>query len=136
MLEKILDFLKNKYFLGVSALVILILVGTSVMNYYKEKANEAEFKKFVEVNEEFSLEELDAEQNNCQIIWVKSKIIYSNYKIFGELKFRDKESRNIDKRHKCLKRIGKILQNKFNVFIRLRAFSIQDASITALDLEN
>ncbi len=62
MLEKILDFLKNKYFLGVSALIILILVGTSVMNYYKEKANEAEFKKFVEVNEEFSLEELDAEQ--------------------------------------------------------------------------
>ena len=81
-------------------------------------------------------EELEAEKNNCQIIWVKSKIIYSNYKIFGELKFRDKESRNIDKRHKCLKRIGKILQNKFNVFIRLRAFSIQDESITALDLEN
>ena len=81
-------------------------------------------------------EELEAEKNNCQIIWVKSKIISSNYKIFGELKFRDKESRNIDKRNKCLKRIGKILQNKFNVFIRLRAFSIKDASITALDLEN
>ena len=81
-------------------------------------------------------EELEAEKNNCQIIWVKSKIIYSNYKIFGELKFRDKESRNIDKRNECLKRIGKILQNKFNVFIRLRAFSIQDALITALDLEN
>ena len=81
-------------------------------------------------------EELEAEKNNCQIIWVKSKIISSNYKIFGELKFRDEESRNIDKRNKCLKRIGEILQNKFNVFIRLRAFSIQDASITALDLEN
>ena len=81
-------------------------------------------------------EELGAGKNNCQIIWVKSKIIYSNYKIFGELKFRDKETRNIDKINKCLKRIGKILQNKFNVFIRLRAFSIQDASITALDLEN
>ena len=81
-------------------------------------------------------EELEAEKNNCQIIWVKSKIISSNYKIFGELKFRDKETRNIEKRNKCLKRIGKILQNKFNVFIRLRAFSIQDASITALDLEN
>ena len=81
-------------------------------------------------------EELEAEKNNCQIIWVKSKIISSNYKIFGELKFRDNETRNIDKRNKCLKRIGKILQNKFNVFIRLRAFSIQDASITALDLEN
>ena len=81
-------------------------------------------------------EELEAEKNNCQIIWVKSKIISSNYKIFGELKFRDKETRIIDKRNKCLKRIGKILQNKFNVFIRLRAFSIQDASITALDLDN
>ena len=81
-------------------------------------------------------EELEAEKNNCQIIWVKSKIIFSNYKIFGELKFRDKEIRNIDKRNNCLKRIGKILQNKFNVFIRLRAFSIQDASITAVDLKN
>ena len=81
-------------------------------------------------------EELEAEKNNCQIIWVKSKVIYSNYKIFGELKFRDNETRNIDKRNECLKRIGKILQNKFNVFIRLRAFSIQDESITALDLEN
>jgi len=75
MLEKILDFLKNKYFLGVSALVILILVGTSVMNYYKEKANEAEFKKFVEVNEEFSLEELDAEQ--------LSKNLDLNFDTFG-----------------------------------------------------
>ena len=81
-------------------------------------------------------EELEAEKNNCQIMWVKSKIISSNYKIFGELKFRDKETRYIDKRNKCLKRIGKILQNKFNVFIRLRTFSIKDASITALDLEN
>ena len=75
MLEKILDFLKNKYFLGVSALVILILVGTSVMNYYKEKANEVEFKKFVEVNEEFSLEELDAEQ--------LSKNLDLNFDTFG-----------------------------------------------------
>ena len=81
-------------------------------------------------------EELEAEKNNCQIIWVKSRIIYSNYKIFGELKFRDNVTRNIEKRNKCLKRIGKILQNKFNVFIRLRAFSIQDALITALDLED
>ena len=48
MLERILDFLKNKYFIGGTALVALILVGSSVMNYYKEKANEVEFKKFVE----------------------------------------------------------------------------------------
>ena len=81
-------------------------------------------------------EELEAEKNNCQIIWVKSKIFSSNYKIFGELKFRDKETRNIERRNNCLKKIGKILQDKFNVFIRLRAFSIQDASIIAVDLEN
>ena len=81
-------------------------------------------------------EELEAEINNCQIIWVKSKIISSNYKIFGELKFRDKKTRSIDRINNCLKRIGKILQDKFNVFIRLRAFAIQDVSITALDLEN
>ena len=38
--------------------------------------------------------ELEAEKNNCQIIWIKSKIITSNYKIFGELKFREKKTRN------------------------------------------
>jgi len=44
MLDRILDFLKNKYFIGGVALVTLMLVGSSVMNYYNEKANEAEFK--------------------------------------------------------------------------------------------
>ena len=57
MLDRILDFLKNKYFIGGVALVTLMLVGSSVMNYYNEKANEAEFKKFVKINEEFSIEE-------------------------------------------------------------------------------
>ena len=81
-------------------------------------------------------EELEAEKNNCQIIWIKSKIITSNYKIFGELKFREKKTRNIDSINDCLRKIGEILQNKFRVFVRLRAFSIKDASITAIDLEN
>ena len=80
--------------------------------------------------------ELEAEKNNCQIIWVKSKIICSNYKIFGELKFREKKTRNIDNINDCLRRIGEILQNKFRAFVRLRAFSIKDASIAAIDLEN
>ena len=81
-------------------------------------------------------EELEAEKNNCQIIWIKSKIITSNYKIFGELKFREKKTRNIDRINDCLRRIGEILQKKFRVFVRLRAFSIKDASIAAIDLEN
>ena len=81
-------------------------------------------------------EELEAEKNNCQIIWIRSKIITSNYKIFGELKFREKKTRNIDRINGCLRRIGEILQKKFRVFVRLRAFSIKDASIAAIDLEN
>ncbi len=62
MLERILDFLKNKYFIGGTALVALILVGSLVMNYYEEKANEAEFKKFVKINEEFAIEESDSNE--------------------------------------------------------------------------
>jgi len=62
MLDRILDFLKNKYFIGGVALVALILVGSSVMNYYKEKANEVEFKKFVKINEEFAIEESDSNE--------------------------------------------------------------------------
>ena len=80
--------------------------------------------------------ELEAEKNNCQIIWIKSKIITSNYKIFGELKFREKKTRNIDSINDCLIKIGEILQNKFRVFVRLRAFLIKDASMAAIDLEN
>ena len=111
---------------------LILHIDEIIENTFKISSIKAVEKIIIDIIEE----ELEAEKNNCQIIWVKSKIIYSSYKIFGELKFRDKETRNINKRNKCLKRIGKILQNKFNVFIRLRAFSIQDASITALDLEN
>jgi len=111
---------------------LILHIDEILENTFKISSIKTIEKSIIDIIEE----ELEAEKNNSQIIWVKSKIIYSNYKIFGELKFRDKETRNIDKRKKCLKRIGKILQNKFNVFIRLRAFSIQDASITALDLEN
>ena len=79
--------------------------------------------------------DLDAEKDNCQIIWVESKIFTSNYKLYGEMKFREKKSRTINSREKCLKKIGDILKNEFNVFVRLRAFSIKEACITALDLK-
>ena len=79
------------------------------------------------------INELDAEKDNCQIIWVQSKIFNSNYKLYGEIKFREKKSRDVNKRESCLKKIGDILKNEYNVFIRLRAFSIREAYITALD---
>ena len=111
---------------------LILHIDEILENTFKISSIKTIEKSIIDIIEE----ELEAEKNNCQIIWVKCKIFYSNFKIFGELKFRDKETRNIDKRNKCLKRISKILRNKFNVFVRLRAFSIQDASITALDLED
>ena len=81
------------------------------------------------------INELDAEEDNCQIIWVKSKTFTSNYKLYGEMKFREKKNRDLNKSKNCLKKIGDILKNEFNVFVRLRAFSIKEACITALDLK-
>ena len=78
--------------------------------------------------------ELEAKKDNCQIVWVYSKILTSKYKVFGELKFRDTKNRDDIKKEKCLKKIGEILKNKFNVKIRLRSFAIGDTLISALDL--
>ena len=78
--------------------------------------------------------ELEAKKDNCQIVWIYSKILTSKYKVFGELKFRDTKNRDDIKKEKCLKKLGAILKNKFNVKIRLRSFAINDSLITALDL--
>ena len=60
MLDRILDFIRNKYFIGAITLLIVFIVVNSVIGYYSNKANEAEFKKFVEINEEFSVDESDS----------------------------------------------------------------------------
>ena len=60
MLDRILDFIKNKYFIGEITLLIVFIVVNSVFGYYSNKANEAEFKKFGEINEEFSVDESDS----------------------------------------------------------------------------
>jgi len=85
---------------------------------------------------EIIVKEFDANQDNCQICWVNSEIFTSNYKILGEMKFRQKKSRGKNKKENCLKKIGNILKNNFKVSIRLRAFSIENASLTALDIKN
>ena len=95
---------------------LILHIDEIVENTFKISSIKTIEKSIIDIIEE----ELEAEKNNCQIIWVQSKIISSNYKIFGELKFRDKETRNIDKRNKCLNRIGKILQNKLNLYLTLR----------------
>ena len=85
---------------------------------------------------EIIVKEFDANQDNCQICWVNSEMFTSNYKSLGEMKFRQKKSRGKNKKENCLKKIGNILKNNFKVSIRLRAFSIENASLTALDIKN
>ena len=82
------------------------------------------------------VKEFDANKDNCQISWVNSEMFTSNYKILGEMKFRQKKSRDKNKKENCLKKIGNILKNNFKVSIRLRAFSIENVSLTALDIKN
>ena len=77
--------------------------------------------------------EMEAKKDNCQIIWVYSKILNTKYKVFKELKYKDNKNRDDIKKEKCLKKIGEILKNKFNVKIRLRSFAIGDTLISALD---
>ena len=111
---------------------LILHIDEIIENTLKNSVVKAIEKNIIKIIEE----ELEAEKNNCQIIWVRSKILSSNYKIFGELKFREKNTRNIKRRKDCLKQISEILQKKFNVSVRLRAFSIKEETITALDFEN
>ena len=111
---------------------LILHIDKIIENTLKNSVVKAIEKNMIKIIEE----ELEAEKNNCQIIWVRSKILSSNYKIFGELKFREKNTRNIKRRKDCLKQISEILQKEFNVSVRLRAFSIKEESITALDFEN
>ncbi len=54
MLEKILNFLKNKYFIGTIVLLLVIAIAVFVINFNNKKANEVEFNKLVEVNSKVS----------------------------------------------------------------------------------
>ena len=50
MVDRILEFLKNRYFIGAVAAIVLGIVINSFLTYSKERANEVEFEKFQEVN--------------------------------------------------------------------------------------
>ena len=77
---------------------------------------------------------LKAEEEKCQILWIDSKINVSKYKVYCELKFRESDERDKFKKEECLNQIGNVIQKKFNVNVKLRAFAIKETSITALDL--
>ena len=56
MVDRILEFLKNRYFIGAVVAIVVGLGINSFLAYSKEKANEVEFKKFQEVNETLALD--------------------------------------------------------------------------------
>ena len=67
MVDRILDFIKNKYFIGAVVAVFVGLLINSIASFAQGKANEEEFKKFQEINnslsseDQINLEEFDFE---------------------------------------------------------------------------
>ena len=56
MVDRILNFLKNKYFISAVIAIFVGLLINSIASYFQEKANEEEFKKFQEINNSLSNE--------------------------------------------------------------------------------
>ena len=56
MVDRILDFIKNKYFIGAVVAIFLGLLINSIASSAQGKANEEEFKKFQEINNSLSSE--------------------------------------------------------------------------------
>ena len=79
--------------------------------------------------------ELDAKFENCQIIWIVTEIMKSEYKIYCELLLRKNEIRNNLIKKKFLTTIGKKLSKIFSTNIRLRSFSIKDEVINAVQIK-
>ena len=57
MVDRILEFLRNRYFIGLVVAIVLGLIINSFVSYSNERANEVEFKKFQEVNEALALDQ-------------------------------------------------------------------------------
>ena len=57
MVDRILEFLRNRYFIGSVVAIVLGLIINSFISYSNERANEVEFTKFQEVNEALALDQ-------------------------------------------------------------------------------
>ena len=66
--------------------------------YIDHNLNQQTLRTIEENIVEIIVKEFDANQDNCQICWVNSEIFTSNYKILGEMKFRQKKSRGKNKK--------------------------------------
>ncbi len=56
MLEQLEKFLKNRYTIFSIVAVVFIIIAVNVNSYFQNKNNEAEFLRFVEINDAFAIE--------------------------------------------------------------------------------
>jgi hypothetical protein len=109
----------------------LIIYFDSNLN---NKIQKMDLTKIDDIFIKIIIKTLKAEEEKCQILWIDSKINASKYKVYCELKFRESDERDKFKKEDCLNQIGNVIQKKFNVNVKLRAFANNETSITALDL--
>jgi hypothetical protein len=109
----------------------LIIYFDPILN---NKIQEVDLTKIDDIFIKIIIKTLKAEEEKCQILWIDSKINASKYKVYCELKFRESDERDKFKKEDCLNQIGNVIQKKFNVNVKLRAFANNETSITALDL--
>jgi hypothetical protein len=109
----------------------LIIYFDSNLN---NKIQKMDLTKIDDIFIKIIIKTLKAEEEKCQILWIDSKINASKYKVYCELKFRESDERDKFKKEECSNQIGNVIQKKFNVNVKLRAFAIKETSITALDL--
>ena len=79
--------------------------------------------------------ELKAKTNDCQIIWINSEMFKSEFKIYGELLLRKNNERTYNIKESFLTKIGTKLSINFSTNVRLRAFSIKDKTINAVQIK-
>tara|TARA_B100000886_G_scaffold340319_1_gene309171 strand:- start:19070 stop:19663 length:594 start_codon:yes stop_codon:yes gene_type:complete len=56
LLEQLEKFLKNRYTIFSIVAVVFIIIAVNVNSYFQNKNNEAEFLRFVEINDAFAIE--------------------------------------------------------------------------------
>ena len=60
MVDQILNFIKNKYFIGTVAAIVIVYAALSFNQYLSEEQNKKDFKKFISINERLANTELSA----------------------------------------------------------------------------
>ena len=152
MVDRILEFLRNRYFIGAVVAIILGLILNSFITYSKEKANEVEFEKFQEVNaslsvqseEEVESSSLDLEFDSLGFEMITKSVLAkksidendfnSAVKLFNEI-YKEVVSSNISKTTKEVL-IEQYSENIVRLYMELDDFDSGDKFISENELNS